>query len=45
MMPLTVSPAHASVVVADTNEVVDSLAVVRVNHIWGHVQVLERNIC
>lgn len=38
------SPAHASVVVADTDQVVHSLPMVRVNHIRCHVQVLKRNI-
>ena len=41
VLSLTVSSPHAPVVIADADEVVDSLAVVRVDHIRGHVQVLK----
>ena len=41
VLSLTVSSPHAAVVIADADEVVDSLAVVRVDHIRGHVQVLK----
>jgi hypothetical protein len=40
-MVLTVSAAHAAKVIGDSYEVVDGLAVTRLDNIWRHVQTLQ----
>ena len=41
---LTMSSSHPSVVIADRDQVIDSLAMSWVDNVGGHVQVLEREL-